>query len=136
MGADRRGCAGFDMDSQAPVVRAASLADVRDLLALAEKDDVQRVGLDEVLTGCIFFMLDAPGNRLGYALKPVGRELWIQAAGGEGAADLTSAGLTVIEGQAVGLFESVGFQTRRAGLVRKAKKLGYIIDGYILRKTI
>ena len=124
------------MDSQAPVVRAASLAEVRDLLALAERDDVQQIGLDEVLTGCFFFLLDAPDDRLAYGLKPVGRELWIQAAGGEGRADLTGAGLQIIEEQAAGLFASVGFQTRRAGLVRKAQKFGYRIDGYIMRKMI
>lgn len=79
-------------------------------------------------------MLD--GGGFAYALTAHGGELWVQAAGGNARADLTRIGLAAIEYQAAGKFQSVGFQTRRTGLVKKAQALGYTIDGYILRKTL
>lgn len=107
------------------------------LLALAISDDVQALGLDSILANCHFFMLKGgEGVEFAYALKPCGRELWIQAAGGRGKIDLTETGLRAVEIQAAGAFSSVGFQTRRRGLVKKAKKAGYVVDGWILRKKI
>lgn len=119
------------------VLREVAAADVLPLLAQAAGDDVQGLGLAEIVNGCRFFAIEQGGAvLLGYALREAGRELWIQAAGGvPGPLDMSLVGLAAIEQQAAG-FESVGFQTRRRGLVRKAIKAGYEIDGFILRKKI
>ena len=115
-----------------------SIADALPLLSLAEGEDVQGVGLDVILHGCQCFALNGLSDVGGvYALKPVGRELWIQAAGGKGAADLTLIMLTAIEQQAAaGAFRSVGFQTRRKGLIKKASRAGYLVEGVIMRKVL
>lgn len=118
-------------------INAASQQDVMPLLSLAAGDDVQGLGLEEIVKGCQFFRLEnMPGTQMAYALKPVGSELWIQAGAGIATADLTAIGLAVIEKQAAGVFKSVGFQTRRKGLVKKAMRLGYVVDGFILRKVL
>lgn len=113
--------------------KQVTAADAMPLLLLAASDDVQGVGLSAVLDGCIFFMLS---DHLAYALKRVGNELWIQAAGGNSPLDLTAIALEQIEAQAVGIYTSIGFQTRRRGLVKKAMRAGFVVDGYILRKKI
>lgn len=124
------------MDSHAQI-RPAGIEEVKPLLCLAMGSDVQGVGLDAILQNCAFFILDDEKAQFAFALVAQGRELWIQAAGGKGEQDLTALGLDAIEQRAaVGRFASVGFQTRRVGLVKKALKHGYIIDGYILRKAI
>lgn len=124
------------MDDHAQIVRA-SLAEVLPLLALARADDVQGLGLENILSNAQFFRLAGSDSQFAYALMALGRELWIQAAGGTGPDDLTALGFGAIERQAsAGGFGSVGFQTRRRGLVRKAEKLGYVVDGWILRKKI
>jgi len=135
LGISGRGGSYSDLANQT-IIRRATLAEVRPLLALAESDDVQQIGLDSVVSGCAFFLLENGNNKLAYALNPVGTELWIQAAGGKGTANLTKIGLEVIEAQGVGLYSTVAFQTRRTGLVTKAKQNGFVVDGYILRKKI
>lgn len=117
------------------MIRGATEAEVLPLLELASGDDVQGLGLKNILHGCQFFILQSTKGEFAYALIPAGRELWIQAAGGKAKIDLTDLGLGAIEAQAkAARFESVGFQTRRKGLVKKAIAHGYEIDGYILRK--
>lgn len=118
-------------------IRHASAVEAVPLLALASGDDVQGVGLADILSGCQFFILDGNGDKLAYAVKRCGSELWVQAAGGSGDADLTGLMIRNTEKQAraAGL-SSVGFQTRRKGLVKKALQGGFIIDGFILRKKI
>ena len=67
-----------------------------------------------------------------------GRLLWITAACGQAAEDLTRVGLQFVE-QIAYLCgcDQVGFDTRRPGLVRKARRLGYFpeSDGS-LRKAL
>lgn len=60
---------------------------------------------------------------------------WVDAAKGFGATDWTAALLPIVEMQAKGL-ASVGFQTKRRGLVRRAEKQGYHIAGYIMKKEL
>lgn len=118
-------------------IRHATAAEAVPLLMLAAGDDVQGLGLADILSGCQFFILDGEGNALAYAVKRCGSELWVQAAGGTGEADLTSLMIhnTEKQARAAGL-SSVGFQTRRKGLVKKALQGGFFIDGFILRKKI
>ncbi|MDO9011331.1 MAG: hypothetical protein Q7U78_05925 [Gallionella sp.] len=119
-------------------ISEAGAAAAMPLLNLAIADDVQGVGLENIISGCKFFILSGvPGSKFAYAVKAAGSELWVQAAGGSGAVDLSAFGLAVIEQQAAAAgLGSVGFQTRRRGLVRKAARAGYQVDGYIMRKII
>ena len=75
------------------------------------------------------------GAQAVYVVKVCNGVAWVDACKGAGAVDWSSALLPVIEAQAKGLF-SVGFQTARPGLVRKAKKQGYEVAGWILRKKL
>ena len=60
---------------------------------------------------------------------------WVEAVKGEGPADLTRILDAVIEAQAEGL-RSVGCQTARPGLVRKLKRHGWTVAGWIMRKDL
>lgn len=60
---------------------------------------------------------------------------WIDATKGAGPIDWAAHLLPIIEAQAKGC-RAVGFQTRRAGLVKKAQKQGYKITGWTLEKTL
>lgn len=75
-----------------------------------------------------------------YVLKVNGAELWIALGAGRADVDLTAVGLALIEAQGRE-FDSIGFKTRRRGLVKKAAKHGYRVDAckdgvYTLRKRI
>lgn len=70
-----------------------------------------------------------------YVLNVHNGQAWINAAKGQGAADLTGLVLPAVELQASQL-KSVAFQTARPGLVRKAKRLGYRVTGWIMKKDI
>lgn len=65
-----------------------------------------------------------------------GRELWILAAAGRSDADLTEIMVRHLEQTAAGRFDSIGFQTKRRGLVRKTQKHGFEVAGYIMRKKL
>lgn len=86
------------------------------------------------------FLLSAAGGELLLVLQLHlgGRLLWITAACGQAAEDLTRIGLQFVEqiGYLCGC-DQVGFDTRRPGLVRKARRLGYFpeSDGS-LRKAL
>lgn len=83
------------------------------------------------------FALQTPGGTLIFTVKTLGACLWIEAGTGRGADDMTAYGAALIEGMAKGAgLASVGFQTARPGLVRKAKKQGYTVAGWILKKAV
>lgn len=59
--------------------------------------------------------------------------LWIDAAAGQGGGDLTHT----IDRLAASIGgQSIAFQTRRRGLVRRTEALGYHVAGYIMRKDL
>lgn len=124
------------MADRAPKVIAALPSEVLPLLELASADDVQRIGLKQLIAGCDCALVDVEGGRFALALMRMGVELWIQAAGGKGQG-MTLEGLPVVEqiARQNGL-ESVGFQTRRPGLVKLARRAGYEIDAFVLRKKL
>lgn len=106
-------------------------------LKVCEPDLRQGDQLPEVIAGSRCFLLRVDGRDVfAWAVSRVGDELWIDAAAGKAPGyDLTAAGLAIVEAQAAGL-ETVGFLTRRPGLLKKAQRLGYQVDGWILRKRI
>lgn len=122
--------------AQSVTLHEVSEAEALPLLNLACEDARQGLSVSESVAGCRFFTFEHQGKTiLATALRVTGTELWIAGAGGQAAIDLTDLALPVIEAQA-GQLQSVAFQTRRRGLVKKAQRHGYIIDGYIMRKTL
>lgn len=120
--------------------------EVRDVLAAGWTDKTDTSGggqsLDYLLTlGQCFKLMDGAGKILGaYILKIDGAELWIALGAGRAEVDLTAAGLALIEAQGR-QFDSIGFKTKRRGLVKKAEKHGYTVaasnDGiYTMRKKL
>lgn len=91
--------------------------------------------------GQCYRLFDDSGETLAaYILKINGPELWIALGAGRADIDLTAVGLALIEAQGRE-FDSIGFKTRRRGLVKKAGKHGYRVDAcndgiYTLRKRI
>lgn len=77
------------------------------------------------------FGIETEEGRATFTLSEAAGKCWIHAAVGAGRG-MTEAGLRVIESIAVRAgCVSVGFQTQRRGLVRKARELGYVIAGQI-----
>lgn len=72
---------------------------------------------------------------LGFVLEIQHKDVYIMAAGSVGKLDFTKIGLAAIEAMAAN-HDSVSFTTKRPGLVKKAQRHGYEIEGYILRKKI
>lgn len=82
------------------------------------------------------FAITAPGGAQAvYVLKVRNGQAWIDACQGEGATDWTATLLPAIELQASEL-DSVAFQTARPGLVRKARRQGYHVAGWIMKKDV
>ncbi|WP_186181839.1 hypothetical protein [Burkholderia gladioli] len=72
---------------------------------------------------------------LAYCLQRQGDEVYVLAAAGTADFDLTALGLVLIEAQARGA-ASVAFQTCRPGLIRKASRHGYKIEGRVANGVI
>jgi hypothetical protein len=83
------------------------------------------------------FELSAAGGSGVFVVTKKGTRLWIEAAAGAAADDLTAMGLELIEemAQRAECIE-VAFQTARPGLVRKANQRGYQVAGWILKKAV
>lgn len=70
-----------------------------------------------------------------YVLNVRNGVAWVEAAKGGGQIDLTHALDSVLTEQAKGL-KALGMQTARPGLVRKLKKHGWCVTGWIMRKGL
>jgi hypothetical protein len=70
-----------------------------------------------------------------YVLQRQGSECFVLAAAGSAEFDITAFMAAVLEGHAHGL-SSIAFQTRRPGLIRKARKYGYRIDGRVANGVV
>lgn len=96
---------------------------------------------DIIARGRTFRIVAPSGETVGaYVLAAFGPLLWVMAAGGQAAFDVTRAILALVEVQAAG-FEEIGFRTERRGLVKKAQRHGYRVTAnegraYFLRKSI
>lgn len=135
-------------DSKEHVIRcrACEPAEVLGVLSAgwSEKTDTSggTQSLDYLLSlGRCFKIVDETGDILAaYILEIDGAELWVSLGAGRADIDLTAVGLALIEGQGRD-FDSIGFKTRRRGLVKKAQSNGYRVDAcidgvYTLRKQI
>jgi hypothetical protein len=82
------------------------------------------------------FVLERDGQLVAaWVLEIRDREVYILAGAGSLEQDMTQIGLGIVEGQAM-QFDTVAFTTKRRALVRKAKKLGYVIDAWVMRKKL
>jgi hypothetical protein len=107
-------------------------AKVRHILAAALTEKTGAAGrfdLDKLIDGAVCFGVWEEGRLAGaYLLAEEGSTVWIRAAIGSARADLTRSILAAVEYQCR-QFDRIGFQTIRAGLVRKAQQLGYTVKG-------
>jgi hypothetical protein len=91
--------------------------------------------LGPMAAACQCFAATAPDSQAVYLVRVKNGTAWIDATKGAGPVDWSALLLPIIEAQAKGC-AAVGFQTNRPGLVRKAKKQGYTVTGWILKKTL
>lgn len=94
-----------------------------------------------VVTGAHCRLMTLPAGRVVYCLTFAGPCAWIAAAAGVSDASVTAQGLQVIETSARTMgATSIGFQTARRGLVRRATACGYSSQckpgGWVLSKRI
>lgn len=75
------------------------------------------------------------GARMAYVLRIENGVAWVDFAQGGGAIDWTAVLAGVLQAQCPGV-RRIAFQTMRPGLVRKAKRHGYTVRGWILGKDI
>jgi hypothetical protein len=83
------------------------------------------------------FEFFAAGGSCRAVIRKNGGQLWIEAASGKAADDLTAIGLELAEEVArQANCQEVSFQTCRAGLMKKAIQHGYQVAGWILKKEV
>jgi len=99
--------------------------------ALTDKTGGAGADLDELTADAVCMAVRDQGGAIvgAYVLHAEGGTLWIRAAAGRAPVDLCQVmfGAIAHQGRA---FDCIGFQTRRAGLVKKAAALGYAVTGH------
>lgn len=91
--------------------------------------------VERMTTEGMSFAATADQAQAVYVIKIRNGTAWIDAAKGTGPVQWSDVLFKIIEAQAKGC-AAVGFQTSRAGLVKQAKKRGYAVTGWILRKPL
>jgi len=128
------------MDISALTIRAATSEQVLPFVLSASRYDTANSGrsAEDVIAECDAYVVEQGGQHVaGLLLRRRGNEIYVvAAAGGKKNLDMSLALHRLIFQKKADDIESVSFTTRRKGLVRKAEKLGYEIEGYILRKRI
>lgn len=99
--------------------------------------EVGGVPLSELTEAGQAYRLTGPNGSGVFVLQRVGALLWVAAAQSAPASSMLGPGLAVVEqiARATGC-KSVGFRTRRAGLIRQAIRAGFSIDRAELVKDI
>lgn len=83
------------------------------------------------------YRMTTEGGEGVFILSRDGAVCWVAAAEGAASEDLTHTGVALIELMAKEAgCKFVGFKTRRAGLVKKASRLGYAVDQIHMKKAI
>lgn len=100
---------------------------------------VGRVPLSDLIEAGQAYRLTGPGGAAVFVLERVGPVLWVAAAESEhgNVAPMLSQGFAVVEqiARATGA-QSVGFRTRRPGLIRQALRAGFSIDRAELSREV
>lgn len=128
------------MAAQDLIVKRIEVSTALEVLADMQKLDptgmMQAGGIAGMIEACQCFAVEVEGGgQAVYAVKVTNGIAWVNAARGHGRIDWSQILLDVIPEQARGC-ESVRFQTGRPGLVKKAKKQGYEVVGWILKKEL
>lgn len=129
--------------SAAVTVREVTAGEAGPVLAPVTRFATTAETVDHVAALGRCFVIEQDGRTVaGYVLQRQGDECFVLAAAGAASFDLTALLARLVDAHAAGL-TSIGFQTRRPGLVRRAQRLGYRIvgdvpngSGVIMRKTL
>ena len=127
------------MGIEALTIRAATSSEVLPFVMSASRFDtaVNGINAEKLIGECDAFVLQQNGNDVaGFLLRRKGKEIYVVAAAGRSNIDLSIAINKIITDTKSDDIESISFTTKRRGLVKKAEKQGYKIEGYILRKRI
>lgn len=81
------------------------------------------------------FEVKAGAAQAVYVVSVCNGVCWVDALMGSGPADLVAMVDELLTSQAAGL-RSIGLQTARPGLVRRALRRGYRVTGWVLRKDL
>lgn len=116
----------------APKIAAARLAgvsklDPRGMASEADIPGMCQAGL------CLEVADDSGAAVLVVRLDNAGGVAWVDAAGGGGGRDLCGAIDAALSDMPI---NAIAFQTKRPGLVRRAKRAGYYVAGYIMRRDL
>lgn len=92
----------------------------------------------ETLAACgAAFELETGTGSGVFVLERQGDVLWVTAAAGKAADDLTEIGLALIEQTARNCgCTHVAFQTSRRGLVHKSERRSFEVAGWIMKKAV
>ncbi|MEO8839440.1 MAG: hypothetical protein ABI351_12090 [Herbaspirillum sp.] len=115
------------------MITPCRLDSVRGILSraiTAKTGGVGRFDLDDLNHGAVCMQIQEDDGEVvaAYLLKAEGKTLWVRAAAGRSVMDLCDVLDAAITHQAQN-FERIGFQTRRAGLIKKASDRGYQVTG-------
>ena len=117
----------IDADAAAAALQGVAALDPRGIGTDADMLQAARAGR------C--FELAGDGVRAVYVLEVHEGSVWVQALRGAGDVDLCEVMDGLVTAQCQG-FKTMGFQTARRGLMRKATRLGWRVSGWILRKEM
>lgn len=139
MGAGRHRIGGVAAVEKVEVVRL-SPSDAAQAVAGVEKRDPRGITTPADMSHCAerghCFELRTTHSKCTYILVIENGQAWIQAAKSEGDFAFVDVMAGIVEEQVRDVCHSIAFQTSRPGFVRKAKKHGYTVAGWILRKDI
>lgn len=125
------------MDNQALSVRAATPLEVLPFVLDAMRYDTGsgQCNAQQLIEQCDAYVIDQNNNSVaGLLMRRRGSEIYVVAAAGRANVDLSVVIHNLVNQYKTEEIKSFSFTTKRRGLVRKAQKLGYKIDGYIMRK--
>ena len=119
-----------------PTVRALDAATAARALAGMAHLDPRGIARDEDIPGMCeagqcWHVSTPRGSAVIVTQRTASGVLWVDAAAGVGEDDMTAAIDEVLRHTGA---RSVGFQTKRRGLVRRAERLGFRVAGFILRR--
>lgn len=120
-----------------PIPAAAAAADLAGLHVLDPRGVMRAADVPGMCDRGQCFELAGDGARAVYVVRVLGDVAWIDAAHGSGPAgvDLVAAIDAAVCAQASGL-RRVALQTARPGMVRKLRRLGYAVNGWIMGKAL
>lgn len=120
-----------------PLSPAAAAADLAGLHMLDPRGVMRAQDVPGMCQAGQCFELVGEGARAVYVVRVLGDVAWIDAAHGRAdpGNDLVQVIDAAITAQAAGL-RRVALQTARPGMVRKLRRLGYSVNGWIMGKPL